>query len=446
MNRWQYANNETGWVSFLTFRYMNDEKQTGEINFNPDTDKGTTNAWGSEIKTQRFDGTLKLGYVFPELPFQSIGFQLAYNNHDQASYFGLRDYNIQQQSVYSNIIFNSIIGDTRNKFKTGLSFTYDLYDESAISTNYDRKENAIGSFFEYAYDNTENLSLTAGIRLDHHNLIGTFITPRLHIRYVPWEKGVLRTSVGKGKRTANIFAENQQLFASSRSINILPSEGEIYGLNPETAWNYGISFLQGFQLFEKKGDISFDFYQTNFINQVVVDWENPTAVSFYNLDGKSIANSFQIEVNYEPIKQVNIRTAYKYFDVTTDYISENLSKPLQPKHRFFANLSAKTNEKENTSQWKLDITYNFMDKQRLPNTNGILDDYSESHNMLSSQITKVFSEQFELYAGGENLTNYKQEDPILGTNDPFGANFDSTIVYAPIFGTTFYAGFRFKIK
>ena len=446
MNRWQYANNETGWVSFLTLRYMNDEKQTGQINFNPNTDKGTTNAWGSEIKTNRFDSTLKLGYVFPELPFQNIGFQLAYNNHDQESYFGLRNYNIQQQSVYSNIIFNSIIGDTRHKFKTGLSFSYDTYDELVETINYDRNENNAGAFFEYAYDNTENLSLTAGFRVDHHNLIGTFITPRLHLRYVPWEKGVFRASIGKGTRTASIFAENQQLFASSRNINITSSGGEIYGLNPETAWNYGISYLQGFRLFDQKGDITLDFYQTNFKNQVVVDWETPQEISFYDLNGSSIANSFQVETNYELVKHVNLRMSYKYLDVATDYLSGNLSKPLQPKHRFFTNLSAETHLKENNSQWKFDVTYNFLGEQRLPNTNNILEEHSDAYSLLNMQVTKVFSERFEIYAGGENITNYKQETPIIGSDNPFGSNFDSTIIYGPIFGSSFYAGFRFKIK
>jgi len=55
MNRWQYTDAQNGWVSFITARFLNDEKQTGELNFNPETDKGTTNLWGSEIDTKRFE-------------------------------------------------------------------------------------------------------------------------------------------------------------------------------------------------------------------------------------------------------------------------------------------------------------------------------------------------------------------------------------------------------
>ncbi|WP_047790555.1 TonB-dependent receptor [Tenacibaculum mesophilum] len=448
MNRWQYTDAEKGWVSFINFRYLDDSKQVGEVGFDPEVDKGSNTVWGSEIKTKRFDTSVKVGYVFPDMPFQNMGFQAAYSNHKQDSYFGLRDYNIQHQSFYSSFVFSSIIGDTRNKFKTGASLTYDNYEEfvsELLSPNFNRKENSVGAFFEYAYDNADNLSVTAGVRLDHHNLLGTFVTPRLHMRYVPWERGVLRASVGRGKRSANIFAENQQLFASSRAITIESSGGNIYGLDPEVAWNYGVSFLQGYKLFGRKGDVTFDFYQTNFSNQVVVDWENPQEISFYNLEGKSIANSFQIEMNQNIIPYFNTRFSYKFYDVSTDYKSGNLAKALQAKHRFFANVSYETKREESDASWKFDITYNWIGEQRLPNTNNQLPTYSDSYNLLNTQITKVFSKKFEMYAGAENITNYKQKNPILGSDNPFGANFDTTIVYAPVFGSNFYAGLRFKI-
>ena len=451
MNRWQYTDAQNGWVSFINIRFLNDEKQTGEINFNPTLDKGNTNYWGSEIDTKRFETSLKLGYVFPEIPYQSVGLQLAYSNHQQDSYFGLNVYDIKHESLYSNLLFNSIIGDTRSKFKTGINFTYDRYNELVNTTNYKRKENSLGVFFEYAFDNLEDFSLTAGVRVDTHNLLGTFITPRLHLRYAPWENGVFRASAGRGKRSANIFAENQQLFASSREIDIDAVGGNIYGLNPEIAWNYGVSYLQKFNLFNKKGDITFDFYRTDFSNQVVVDWENPQAVSFYNLNGKSIANNFQLELNYELAKNLNLRTAFKYFDISTDYKTGKLQKPLQPNNRFFVNISYETATKDNGSQWKLDLTFNNIGEQRLPDTATNPTQYqlpinSERYSLLNSQITKVFSNKFEIYAGGENLTNVQQVNPILGSENPFGPNFDSTIVYSPIFGRAIYAGLRFKIK
>jgi outer membrane receptor for ferrienterochelin and colicins len=199
-------------------------------------------------------------------------FSGGYSFHEQQSYFGLNTYNIRHNSFYSNLLYNSIISDSRHKIKTGLSFTYDQYKELVVATNFERIENSVGGFFEYTYDSLEDFSMTAGVRVDQHNRLGFFVTPRLHLRYTPWEKAAFRASVSRGKRSANIFAENQSLFASSRQILIENAGGKIYGLDPEIAWNWGFSYLQGFNLFDRKADVTVDFYRTAFENQVVVDW------------------------------------------------------------------------------------------------------------------------------------------------------------------------------
>ena len=450
MNRWQYIDNEKGFVSFLNVRYLDDEKQSGQVNFNPKTDKLTTNAWGSEIDTKRIDVSGKFGYVNPEIPYQKLGVQLAYSNHDQESYFGLNAYNIKHNSFYANVVYNSIISDSRHKVKTGISYASDVYDEDVNTNNFARNENSVGAFFEYAYDNLEALNLTAGVRVDHSNLLGTFITPRIHLRYTPWEKSAFRASIGRGKRSANIFAENQKMFATSRIINLVDTGGDIYGLDPEIAWNYGVSYLQGFNLFGQKADITFDFYRTDFKNQVVVDYENSQEVSFYNLEGDSYANSFQTEFNYNISEGLDLRLAYKFYDVKTQYNSRKFEKPLTPKHRLFANVSYMTKVKNN-SRWKFDATFNRLSKQRFSSTQNNptqyqLPDYSNSLATLNAQVTKVFSNKFEVYLGGENITNVKQNNPVVAADNPFSSSFDTTFVYGPIFGSNYYAGLRLKIN
>ena len=456
MNRWQYIDTKNGFVSFINLKFLNDDKQTGQLGFNPDTDRLTTNSWGSEIDTKRYEVSAKFGYVNPEVPWQSLGVQTAFSSHKQASYFGLNTYDITHNSVYANAIYNSIISDSRHKIKTGLSYTHDSYDEFVNTTDYGRTENAVGAFFEYSHDNLELFNITAGLRVDYHNLWGVFITPRLHARYSPWSKSAFRASFGRGKRSANIFTENQQLFSTSRTINVMNSSDlrrlkGAYGLNPEIAWNYGVSYLQGFNLFGRKADITLDFYKTDFINQVVVDWENPLEINFYNLEGKSFANSFQAELNYNVFEGFDLRTAYKFYDVQTEYTSGRLERPLTPKHRVFTNVGYETKQNENGTQWKFDTTFNWLSSQRFANTapNPVqlqLPERSPTVATVNAQITRVFSPKFEVYLGGENITNVRQLNPILGADDPFGANFDSTFVYGPIFGSLYYAGLRFRIK
>lgn len=449
MNRWQYMNPESGWVAYANVQYLSDEKELGQLDFNPDTDRLTTNAWGSEINTSRLDLSSKLGYVFPDLPYQSFGFQTAYSNHAQDSYYGLNQYDIDHSSFYTNLIFNSIIGSTQHKFKTGVSVTYDDYDEVVNSDVYQRTDTSIGTFFEYTFDNLEGLSFVAGLRADSHNNLGNFLTPRFHLRYSLWDKASFRASFGRGKRGSNIFAENQQLFASSRQITINGSNGNYYGLNPEKAWNYGLSFIQKLYLWDRVMDFSIDFYRTQFTDQVIVDWENPRAVSFYNLDGKSFSNSLQIDLNYELLQDFHVRATYKYFNVQTDYESGRLDKPLQPSYRFFTNLNYETLMNEH-GQWRFDFTANWLGRQRLPKTedNPVefqLGNQSPSYVLINAQITKVFSKKFEVYVGGENMNNFTQNSPILSPNHPFGPFFDSVILYGPVLESAYYLGFRYKI-
>ena len=458
LNRWQYSNAEKGWVSFVNLNYMKDERQAGQIDYNPLTDKGTTNAWGSEVNSERFTLSNKTGYVFPDTPYKSIGLQNSFQSHRQDSYFGLNSYDIHQKSWYGNLIYNSIIGNTQHKFATGLSGTYDDYNEqlttSALAGDFSRIDRSVGAFFEYTYDNSSNFSFVAGIRADSHNNLGNFITPRFHLRYNPWKEATFRLSAGRGKRAANVIAENQQLLASSRQLHIIGGDGgKLYGLNPEIAWNYGASFLQAFKIWGKNAELSVDLYRTHFDNQVVVDLDHsPQQALFYNLDGKSFANSLQAEVSISPAKGLDFKAAYKYYDVQTQFTKGQLEKTLTPKHRWFANIAYETadTQENNHSQWKFDVTFNWLGEQRLPTTatNPLayrLSDYAPSFATLNAQITRVFSKKFEVYVGGENITNYKQANGILAADAPFGAYFDSTMQYAPAFGQMYYAGMRFKL-
>lgn len=457
LNRWQYINGEKGLVSLINLRYMNDEKQTGQLDFDPKTDKFTENAWGSEIDTRRFDVSAKLGWVNPEIPYQSLGVQTAFSNHKQESYFGTKNlYNITHNSFYGTAIYNSLIGDSRHKFKTGASFTYDSYNELVNRSTFLRKENSVGTFFEYNYDDLDKLNLTAGIRFDNHNIMGFFVTPRLHARYSLWEDAVLRFSIGSGRRMPNIFTENQKMFGSNRNIRIETPNRRVDELKPEHAWNYGASFLQRFKLFGRSGDVSLDFYRTDFVDKVVVDWGNPRAIRFYNLEGKSFANSFQADINYAPLPRLDLRLAYKLYQIEIDFIKPDgevnrREMPMTPKNRIFANASYETERKANASHWRFDLTYNWLDTQRFPSTEANppefqLPERTPTVGTLSAQVTKVFSSKFELYLGGENITNVKQDNPILSSEDPFSTNFDTTFVYGPIFGSLYYAGLRFKLN
>ncbi len=440
LNKWQYTDAINGIVSFFNIRYLDDEKIFGMNN------NESRNVWNGEISTKRFDSSFKLGYVNPNLPFQSLGLQLSYSSHDQNSVYGFRNYDIIQDSFFSNIVYNSIITNTQNKIKFGLNFTSDAYEEILNRRDISRKDNSFGGFFEYSFDNFNNLNLVAGLRYDNHNKMGSFFTPRFHIRYTPLDRFTVKASYGQGRKIANIFAENQQMFYSNRSIEIIESEpgNSTYSLNPEKATNYGLSLDKGFNLFGGQGNFIIDYFKTDFDDKVIIDFEYPGIVQIYNAtDKKSYYQSFQAEIIYS-LNRFNMTTAYKNYDVQISYNDGVKSKPLQPSEIFFLNIGYES-QNNNGKLWKYDFTLNRVGKQRLMRNPRDSSSYTNPHTFINTQVTKVFSEKFELYAGGENLLNYKQENPIIFSEDPSNSLFDASIIHGPIFGTIFYAGFRFKV-
>jgi len=449
MNRWMYDDGK-GVTTQFGFRILNDQKTGGQVGFNPSVDKFTTKAYGLGIATNRYEGFVKTGYVFPGKKYKSIGLQLMAFNHQQDSYFGLTKYNAKQNNLYANLIYQSIIGTTIHKFRTGLSFVSDHYNEAYNLMNFVRTENVPGAFFEYTLTPNDKIQIIAGIREDYNNLNGWFTTPRLHIHYQPVKGTCIGVSAGRGQRTANIFAEHNSVLVSSRQVVFYSSpfiNGKAYGFDPEVAWNKGFSIDQSFRLFGREASVNVDFYRNDFQKQVVVDLENPQKVLFYQLKGKSYSNSFQTELNFIPLKNLDVRLAYRYFDVKETYNGILMQKPLVSKSRAFLNAAYEW------KRWKLDYTINYNGRKRIPNTKSNplpyqRNEYSPSYVLMNAQISKTLgrNNSVDVYLGAENITGYFQEDAIIAADQPFSPYFDASLIWGPVSGRMFYLGFRYKLK
>lgn len=435
----------SGFGSHFGINFVRDERTAGQIGFNKNVPQKDQNTYGVGIDISRFQVWNKTGYVFKGKPYQSIGLMNQYVYHQQDSFFGLRNYYGKQHNYFSNLIFESIIGNTNHKYKLGASFLYDGFDEQYIDTFFKRNEIVPGIFAEYTLTG-EKYTLVAGARADFHNLAGTQFTPRLNFKYDITPQTILRLSAGRGFRTANIFAESQQYFASNRNIEVLTNGGSIYGLEPETAWNYGISLQQEFKILNRKSSLVVDFFRTDFQNQVLVDLEQSAQqITFYNLEGKSFANSFQTQWDFIPFKNFEVRLAYKYYDVQADYLEGRREIPFMAKHRGFLNLAYNTVKTDKQRNWTFDTTLNWVGKQRLPNMTGNpsefqLPAYSNSYVTLNAQISRNFNDKIRAYFGGENLTSYHQKNAIIDYKNPFGNYFDGGMIYAPIMKANFYVG------
>ena len=458
MNRWKYIGSK-GVRMQAGVKWIGMDDWGGQKDFEPLQHKFTDSYYGFGINTKRVEGFGKIGYVFPKNKFSSIGLQFSGVNHEQSSYFGFRQYDATQQTGYANFIFQTIINNTQHKIKGGISYLYDQYDETLDSAQFERTEIIPGSFVEYTYAPLENITLVAGARVDHHNDFGTFFTPRLHFRYCLAENTVFRASFGKGWRTPNVIAENLGMLASARRLILLgDSTKPGYGFEPEVAWNYGLNITHTFTLDYRNGSIGFDYYHTDFENQLIMDLEQShNEVWFYNLTGPSYSNSFQVTLNYELVRRLDLRLAYRWFDVKMSYGTdwdpvlndfggnELRLKPLLAVSRAFANVGYSTK-----SKWQFDATLQWQGEKRIPYHPLITDgdkamEKSPSFIVLNSQVTKGFGIRLEAYLGAENILNFKQDNPILSAENPFGPDFDSSLIWAPIFGRMFYLGVRYKI-
>lgn len=447
INRWKYMNND-GWIAQFALKFLNDKRTAGQVNFNENTDRLTTNNYGVGINASQYVFTGKLGYVFPQHKYKSMGLIVSANQFTNDAYYGLTKYDGKQKSIYANFIYQSIINNTNHKFRTGLSFSNENYNERFNTLTFKRNEIIPGAFFEYTYTYPEKFTAIAGLRVDQHNLYGTITTPRVHLKYDFTPATNLRFSAGSGYRIANIFAENAGVFVSARQMEILtPSNNYGYGLDPEKAWNYGFNFIHNFKVQNRKGSIALDAYRTNFKSQTIADVDaNPQKIQFYNLNGKSYSTSLQAELNYQPLTRFDVRMAYRWLDVKTNYSSGLLEKPFIAKHRAFINLAYET-----LNKWKFDYTVQWLSKKRIPSTltNPVayqMPAYSPSYFQMAGQISKSLTPDFEMYIGGENLTGFMQQYAIIDAQNPFSNYFDGSMTWGPVNGRMIYLGLRFKIK
>ncbi len=306
-NRWKYTTNKH-WFAQLVLNVVLDNRAGGQVGFNSDI--SIINPYKTKINTKRVQVWSKLGYVFENYLNTSIGFMNMVTHHNQKSSFGKRNNKASEKSFYSNLIFESNLFNESHKISAGASFVYDKYEETFI--NYDKTNNEFmpGLFCQYSYNPSLNFSIVVGLRSDFHNEYGAFITPRLHLRYSPLENTSLRFSVGKGFRTARVISENISLLASSRKFLFQEN------LNQEEAINIGINLTQYYSLFGREMRIGLEFYRTEFLKKVVVDLDNNNQeVIFYNLYGNSFSNTFQIELGYEIIPNLDFLSAIRFNNV-----------------------------------------------------------------------------------------------------------------------------------
>ncbi len=445
-NRWMWFGKK-GRELQAGVKYNSTDNWGGNQHFEKTANTETSPYWGMKLKTNRLDAWSKIGKLYEEKPWKSMGLQLAFSNHTQAMQFGRKSYTADENTFYANYIFQSIVKNTNRVIKAGATVNYTDRNENVNTNRYKNTELVGGIFSEYAHTFSTKVNAVLGARVDYHNLYGAYFTPRFHIRYAPEEHIAIRASIGKAYRTATIFSENLGLFSTNRTVLIMPAQKDgVYGLQNEKAINSGANATYKFKLNYRPGTLSADYYYTHFLNQVVADWEETQFVKFYNSTKPSYAHSLQLQLDYELIRKLDVRIAYRFHNVQTTYGNTLQQKPLNAKHRAFINIGYETR-----SKWSFDYTLQWTGSKRIPSTafnpDGLrLPVSSPSFITMNAHINKALKHGVEVYGGVENILNYMQKNPILDSENPFGSYFDGSLVWGPTMGRSGYVGVRFKKK
>lgn len=443
-NRWKFTNYK-GFMTQAGVNLLMEDRLGGQMDFEKEMVPSVNNPYGISIKTNRVTGFLKSGIVSKD-ERTALAFLTNFTGHKTNSFYGITGYDADETRFYGNLIFTRDLDkNAKHTLNAGVSYVFDKFNESLYGINLDRIEKVPGIFAEYTLKPIENLTLMTGIRTDFHNIHGTLVTPRMHFRYKLNNHYTVRANAGKGFRSANVVAENNYLLAGYRTLNFTDKS------MMEEAWNYGISFVQDYTVWDRNLQINAEYFRTDFQSQLVADRESSTLeIILSPLDGKSYANSLQFDLRYQPIERLDILLAYRWNDTKQTINGELKEFPLNSRYKGIINLNYSTNLKK----WMFDYTIQFNGGGRIPhphedwmNQADMSAEYFEFQpfTIMNAQVTRYFRHG-SIYAGAENLTNFTQSNPITGADNPWAAGFDATNIWGPVVGRKVYFGVRFNLN
>lgn len=397
-----------------------------------------------DIDTRRGEVFTKNAFIFDRENDGNIALILSGSWHHQKSLYGGRFYNVDQGNLYASLMFERKWHEMHS-LSAGFSLNYDRYrqrwltDAAGAESRGNETEAVTGAYAQYTLNLDSRLVAMAGVRYDHSSIHGAMFTPRVHLRWNPSDAWSLHASAGHGYRTAHPLAELNYLLASSRRLVIAPD------LPQESAWNYGAGATWSPAFLHRMFSLSAEYYYTDFRHQMCVSLDlDPHAVYIYGLDGMSRSHTFQAELTARILPDLTLTGAYRLTDVRADYGRGMELQPLASRSKGLFTVGWTPN----MGIWQADVTLAVNGGGRMPEPYELADGTLswernfKTYCTLNAQLTRNFR-HWSVYIGGENLTGFRQKNPVIGAADPWGPSFDSTMIWGPLHGAVVYIGFRY---
>ena len=455
-NRWLYQADNGVQVRFGV-RAIQDSRKGGQI-------KSVANPWETDILNRSLNGYLKVGVPLNEDNSQNIALISDYSYQDMDSFFGATKYIAGQHSAFTNLLYQNVISDS-HRFTLGLNGTFDRYDEDFSRTIWAGTvaKNGItdlanaGVFGEYTFHAGEKFTAIAGLRGDWFYGQGFKVSPRATIKYMPVEEIVIRANGGRGLRYSTPLVDNIGVFSTGKLFT-----GSYNDHILEDAWTFGgnITYYMPFGA-SSNTYISFDYFRTQFAQQMVVDYEQePNTIDFYALDGrKSFTDNYQVDFSVDPVERFNITATFRYTNAKIQLKGSEapVEKPMTSRFKGVLNFQYATH----LNKWIFDFTaslngscrvYDFMKDDKDSDGNLLYKNgRTPIYPLLYAQVTRRFK-GWDVYIGAENLTNFRQKNVIQGAVrdengyvNAYQPSFDASCVWGPLMGIKAHVGFRFTL-
>ncbi|MBP5487857.1 MAG: TonB-dependent receptor plug domain-containing protein [Bacteroidales bacterium] len=401
--------------------------------------------WGTNITNSLVDGYIKVGKPLREDGSASVAAIADYTFQKTDSWFGQRSYLPRQNSGFLNLLYRNQVNESHD-FTMGISGTLDILNDSRLAFG--------GAYGEYTFHSGETFTSILGARVDYYynkdnrDEGGFRFVPRATLKYAPWDWLVFRANGGRGLRYSNPISDNLGILSTTKVISMdngLPEHPL------EDSWTFGGNITFYLPSSSDNTSISLDYFRTVFYRQVVVDYEqSPHNIWLFIPEGRnSSSDNFQVDFNAEPFERFTVALTGRYTLAKSPTLDGRIvEKPMTSLYKGVLNLQYKTN----LSKWIFDFTasvngsarvYDFM-KEMWDDDGSIL--YKEGRTpvypLLYAQITRRFK-GFDVYLGGENLTNFTQKKVIVG--NPSFPGFDASCVWGPIMGRKVNVGFRITL-
>lgn len=442
MNRWNYFGERYIFHGGLSF--IDERSRAGQTGHHADGDG--TPLYKINLDTRRYEGYMKHAFVLDVDHNTNIALAGNLSMHEQSSVYGRKLYDVNEKSAYAQLMFETDFTPAHN-LSAGMSLNYDYFGQNLLAdptgeepARLNEKELVPGIYAQYTFKLDDKFTAMAGVRADHSSEFGYFVTPRFNVRWSPVEILTLKASAGKGYRTVHPWAEYNYLLASGRQM-------VVDNLRQEEAWNYGVSAEVSVPVGAQTIRASAEYFRTDFLRQAVVDYDSrPGVLLIADLKGKSYSNVMQVEVTWESSFGVSATAAYRLNDVKTTYGGKLMEKALTSRYKALLTVGYKTP----LELWQFDATFVMNGGGRMPapymTSDGSMswDARFPAFPSLNFQATRYFR-HFSVYIGGENLTNFRQKNPIVDASQPWSPTFDPTVVWGPISGAMVYAGIRVNL-